>query len=43
MAKDFYHDTVKQALQTDGWQITHDPYLVELGKLRGFIDLGAET
>lgn len=39
-AKDFYHETVKQALMADGWVITHDPYFVQMGKLKGFIDLG---
>ena len=41
-AKDFYHKIVKQALIADGWVITHDPYFVQMGKLKGFIDLGAE-
>ncbi len=41
-AKDFYHEIVKQALIADGWLITHDPYFVQMGKLKGFIDLGAE-
>jgi hypothetical protein len=41
-ARDFYHETVKQALIADGWSITHDPYFVQMGKLKGFIDLGAE-
>lgn len=40
--KDFYHETVKKALTYDGWVITHDPYFVQMGKLKGFIDLGAE-
>jgi hypothetical protein len=40
--KDFYHETVKKALTDDGWVITHDPYFVQMGKLKGFIDLGAE-
>ncbi|WP_287356852.1 element excision factor XisH family protein, partial [Moorena sp. SIO3B2] len=26
MAKDIFHNTVKIALQKDGWLITHDPY-----------------
>ena len=25
MAKDIFHETVKEALQTEGWIITHDP------------------
>ena len=41
-AKDLYHDTVRIALEKEGWIITHDPYFVRLGKRRGFIDLGAE-
>jgi hypothetical protein len=42
MAKDKYHDIVKQALIDEGWIITHDPYKIKLGKRRGYIDLGAE-
>jgi len=26
MAKDFYHENVREALEKDGWRITHDPY-----------------
>ena len=26
MAKDFYHKNVFQALEKEGWLITHDPY-----------------
>nr|WP_286392563.1 element excision factor XisH family protein [Pseudanabaena mucicola] len=25
-ARDLFHDIVKNALQKDGWTITHDPY-----------------
>lgn len=42
MAKDKYHALVRNILEADGWQITHDPYFLMLGKRRGFIDLGAE-
>lgn len=44
MAKDLFHETVKLALQKDGWMITHDP-LPLLDKARNIdyeIDLGAE-
>ncbi len=43
MAKDFYHETVKQALINDGWAITNDP-LTLLSKEEGGLetDLGAE-
>ena len=40
-AKDFYHDTVKNALVKDGWTITHDPLMLRWGKKDMFIDLGA--
>jgi len=41
-AKDLYHDIVKNALLKDGWTITHDPYMMSVGKKDLFIDLGAE-
>ncbi|MEA1967461.1 MAG: element excision factor XisH family protein, partial [Thermodesulfobacteriota bacterium] len=28
--KDIYHDAVKQALQDDGWTITHDQFRLKL-------------
>lgn len=42
MSKDMYHDIVKQALMKDGWDITDDPYVLERGKIRYNVDLGAE-
>ncbi|KOP24523.1 fatty-acid synthase [Hapalosiphon sp. MRB220] len=41
-AKDIYHNTVKSALQKDGWIITHDPFPLQIGKKRLSADLGAE-
>lgn len=41
-AKDAFHEVVKTALQKDGWQITHDPYILQAGTLELYIDLGAE-
>ena len=41
-ARDIYHDTVKHALQQDGWSITHDPFPLQIGKKRLSVDLGAE-
>ena len=41
-AKDLYHDTVKAALEKDGWTITHDPLTLRWGKKDLFVDLGAE-
>ncbi len=41
-AKDIYHDTVRTALEKDGWEITHDPLVIRWGKRDLYIDLGAE-
>jgi hypothetical protein len=41
-AKDRFHDSVKVALQKDGWIITHDPLTLEIGLRQVYIDLGAE-
>ena len=41
-AKNIHHNAVIQALQIDGWTITHDPLLIPCGDRRLFIDLGAE-
>lgn len=41
-AKDIFHDCVKAALIKDGWEITHDPFSLRIGKKDLFIDLGAE-
>jgi hypothetical protein len=38
-AKDIYHNTVKNALIKDGWQITHDPLLIRLTKKKLYVDL----
>ena len=40
--KDSYHDQVRAAIVKDGWTITHDPYLIRVGRRKGYIDLGAE-
>ena len=42
-AKDIYHNTVKIALQKNGWIITHDPFPLKIGKKRLSADLGADT
>lgn len=44
---DKYHLNIKSALENDGWEVTHDPYVLKLkddyGKVNNFpIDLGAE-
>lgn len=42
MARDIYHNNVRDALIKDGWTITHDPFQVEYGDADLSIDLGAE-
>ncbi|AUT01413.1 fatty-acid oxidation protein subunit alpha [Nostoc sp. CENA543] len=41
-AKDIFHEVVKIALHKDGWQITHDPLLFNVGGVKMSIDLAAE-
>ena len=43
-AKDKYHEHVKEALIKDGWEITHDPYVIKFGKDKEKyeVDFGAE-
>ena len=40
--KDLYHDTVKTALEKDGWTVTHDPLYLEWDDATYYPDLGAE-
>lgn len=42
MAKDIYHDTVRTALEKDGWTITQDPLRLTIGGRGVYVDLGAE-
>jgi hypothetical protein len=42
MARDLFHNVVKEALITDGWTITHDPFPIAYGDVQRQIDLGAE-
>ena len=41
-ARDAFHQVVKNALQKDSWQITHDPLTFNLGGVKMSIDLAAE-
>lgn len=41
-AKDIHHDLVHRILVADGWQVTHDPYRIVVGRKNLFVDLGAE-
>ncbi len=43
LARDIFHSLVKEALEMEGWVITHDPYLLHSRKEGGLhTDLGAE-
>ncbi len=42
MARDLFHQVVKDALTKDGWNITHDPFPIDYGDVQMQIDLGAE-
>lgn len=42
MAKDKFHNIVREALEKDGWIITHDPYYLRVDDITYPIDLGAE-
>ncbi|MEB3342175.1 element excision factor XisH family protein [Okeania sp.] len=41
-ARDIYHNTVVEALKTDGWKITNDPLYLGYGGKHLYVDLGAE-
>ena len=40
---DIYHDTVRRALERDGWTITDDPLILQVGLKRLYVDLGASN
>jgi hypothetical protein len=42
MAKDLFHQAVKQALIKDGWTITSDPLIIRIERVKLEIDLAAE-
>ena len=42
MAKDHFHETVKLALEKDGWTVTEDFFELKVGKTRYSVDLAAE-
>jgi XisH protein len=43
MARDLFHNVVKEALIKDGWTITHDPYPLHARREGGLsTDIGAE-
>jgi hypothetical protein len=42
MAKDKFHELVRDALERDGWTITDDPFVLRLADKKMVADLGAE-
>jgi hypothetical protein len=40
--KDIYHESVRVALEKDGWTVTHAPIYLEWGEATYYPDLGAE-
>ena len=40
-AKDRYHNTIKQALINDGWEILEDPYRIQYEDAKLYADLAA--
>lgn len=44
MAKDVFHQEVRNALEKDGWVITHDPFTIRISEaVKLQIDLAAEN
>lgn len=41
-AKDLFHNTVRTALEKDGWRITDDPLFLKIDSLDFYVDLAAE-
>jgi hypothetical protein len=39
--QDIYHNTVRTAIEKDGWTITNAPLTLEIGERSLFVDLGA--
>ena len=44
MAKDVFHQQVKNALKNDGWNVTHDPFTIRISEaIKLQIDLAASS
>ena len=39
---DAYHDSVRNALEKNGWTVTHDPFTIRLEDVKFYVDLAAE-
>ncbi len=42
MARDLIHNIFREALENDGWKITHDPFPLNVAGFDMEVDLGAE-
>ena len=42
MARDIFHPIVREALEKDGWRITHDPYPIRVKGRNYEVDLAAD-
>ena len=42
-ARDTYHQVVINALKKEGWTITHDPFMMSIGRRKVYVDLGASV
>lgn len=40
--QDAYHNSVRKALEKDGWTVTHDPFTIRLEDVKFYVDLAAE-
>lgn len=40
--QDAYHSQVRNALEKDGWNVTHDPFTIRLEDVKFYVDLAAE-
>src|SRR5215213_5148361 len=40
--QDAYHNSVRIALEKDGWTVTHDPFTIRLEDVKFYVDLAAE-
>ena len=40
--QDAYHNSVRNALEKDGWTVTHDPFTIRLEDVKFYVDLAAE-
>lgn len=40
--QDAYHNSVRKALEKDGWIVTHDPFTIQLEDVKFYVDLAAE-